>query len=118
MINQHTNRSRTQEEINKHAHWFVNEFTEQVGSFTLPTDPLFKYNEEHHHLLPYEKCQCCGHDKFFLVYHYKCWEIGPKRMSHFGILRCDKCGEAITWVNKHLRDMIIKVNKIDVSEVD
>ena len=115
MINQHTNRSLTQEEINKHAHYFVNEFIENSKSFTLPTDPLFKY---HPQFLPYHKCQCCGHDKFFLVYHYKCWDIGPKRMSHFGILRCDKCGEAITWVNKHLRDLIIKVNNLDVSEVD
>ena len=115
MINQHTNRSLTQEEINKHAHYFVNEFTEHDGSFTLPNDPLFKY---HSHFLPYHKCQQCGHDKFFLVYHYKCWEIGPKRMSHFGILRCDKCGEAITWVNKHLRDAIIKKNNLDISEVD
>ena len=118
MINQHTNRPRTQEQINQSAHFFVNEFNRSAKTFTLPTDPLFKYNEEYHHLLPHKKCQCCGHDKFFLVYHYKCWEIGPKRMSHFGILRCDKCGESITWVNKYLRDAVIKRNNINIAEID
>ena len=115
MINQHTNSPITQETVNRKAHFFKEQFTEHSCTFTLPEDPLFKY---HSCFCPYHKCQLCGHDKFFLVYHYKCWEIGPKKMSHFGILRCDKCGEAIAWVNKHLRDAVIKKNKLNIAEVD
>jgi len=115
VINHHSNKRQTQDEINKKADMWSRLISESSDTFILPEDPLYKY---HPVFLPYRKCQCCGHDKFFLVYHYKCWEIGPKRMSHFGILRCDKCGESITWVNKYLRDAVIKRNNINIAEID
>ena len=115
MINHQSNKHLTQDEINKKADMWSGLISENPDTFILPEDPLYKY---HPVFLPYRKCQCCDHDKFFLEYHYKRWDTGKKRMSHFGILRCDKCGSSITWVNKHLRDAVIKRNNINIAEID
>jgi|TARA_A200000159_G_scaffold90157_2_gene83675 hypothetical protein len=113
--NHHLDRHLTQDQINSAAHEQVDNFFESNDKFILPEDPLFKYDPVY---LPHRKCQCCDHDKFFLEYHYKRWDTGKKRLSHFGLLRCDKCGSAITWVNGDLRDALIERNNINIAEID
>ena len=109
---------KTQDQINLFARYRVEEFFNDVDLakvFILKDDPLFEYNPI---FCPHKQCKSCEHDKYYLEYHYKRWDIGKKRLSHFGILHCDKCGASITWVNKYLRDAVIKKNNLNIAEVD
>lgn len=107
----------TQDQVNRYAYLKLKSYDDGnfANDFILPEDPLFKY---HPVFCPHRICNTCGHNKYYLEYVYKRWDTGPKRMSHFGILRCDKCGTAITWVNKHLRDAVIKKNNLNIAAVD
>lgn len=109
---------KTQDEINRSAHFTVETFFNDIDQskvFILKDDPLFKYDPI---FCPHENCNNCDHNKYYLEYHYKRWDTGKKRLSHFGILKCDKCGTSITWVNKYLRDAVIKKNNLNIAEID
>ena len=111
-------RKFTQDDINRHAHYRVESFFDGIDQskiFILKDDPLFDYDPI---FCPHEQCNLCGHKKYYLEYHYKRWNVGKTRLSNFGILRCDKCGHSITWVNKYLRDAIIKKNNLNIAEID
>jgi len=117
-VNNFEQKIKTQDEINLSAHDTVEKFFNDVDLakvFILKDDPLFDYDPI---FCPHKKCRSCGHEKYYLEYHYKRWDIGKKRLSHFGILHCDKCGASITWVNKYLRDALIKKNNLNIAEVD
>ena len=70
--------------------------------FIIPADPL----------VPIKQCTTCGYNKGFIVYTYKCWENYSKKLSHFGLIRCDQCGSAITWIPKEGRRLLIKKHNI------
>ena len=105
----------SQDEVNRYAYYTLKLYESHEHDFILPDDPLFKY---HPVFCPFRICNTCGHNKYYLAYVYKRWDAGPKRMSHFGILKCDKCGTSITWVNKHLRDAVIQKNNLNIAAVD
>ena len=105
----------SQDVVNRNAYYALKNYESSKHDFILPDDPLFKY---HPVFCPHRICNTCGHDKYYLEYAYKRWNVGQKRMSHFGILRCDKCGTSITWVNKHLRDALIQKNNLNMAAVD
>ena len=59
MINHHSNKRLTQDEVNKKANMWSGIISENPDTFILPEDPLYKY---HPVFLPYRKCQCCDHE--------------------------------------------------------
>ena len=105
----------SQDEVNRYAHRVVEAYESHEHDFILPDDPLFKY---HPIFCPFHICNTCGHDKYYMQYVYKRWDVGQKRMSHFGLLNCDKCGTSVTWVNRHLRDALIQKNNLNIAAVD
>lgn len=66
--------------------------------FILSDDPL----------IPIKPCTSCGHNKGFIVYTYKRWEEHSKKLSHFGLIRCDRCGAALSWIDGVARELLIK----------
>jgi Zn ribbon nucleic-acid-binding protein len=103
----------TQEQINRSAHRNVDIFLEQDGDFVLKEDPLLQYHEV---FCPIKCCSACGHKKYMARYTYKRWDTAKKKLSHFGLIMCDKCGYNLSWINKHLRDALIKKNQIDLND--
>ena len=109
---------KTQDEVNCLAHKRVDMFFKETDSFVLPNDPLIKYLPSHPHVCPHKQCDTCGHDKYYVEYKYKQWDNPRARMANFAILRCDKCGASVSWVNKYLRNLLIQRNNLEIAEVD
>ena len=63
-------------------------------------------------LVPIKPCTVCGYNKGFIVYTYKRWEEHSKKLSHFGMIRCNLCGTAMTWIPKEGRNILIKKHNI------
>lgn len=66
--------------------------------FILKDDPL----------VPIKPCTACGHDKGLIVYTYKRWSEKSKKLSHFGMIVCDRCGSGLRWIDKIGRQLLIK----------
>jgi hypothetical protein len=98
------NHRKTPEEIYKSNRRNTKLLLESKYDFVLKDDPL----------VPIKTCTVCGYHKGFIVYTYKRWEEHSKKLSHFGMIRCNLCGSAITWIPRDGRNILIKKHNIDL----
>jgi hypothetical protein len=83
----------------------INKFSEHNDyEFTLKDDPV----------VPIKPCSRCKHDKGFITYTYKRYD-DDMRFSHFGMIRCDRCGVPQTWIPKKGRELLCKKHNINLS---
>lgn len=92
--------------FSQHCH--INDLSEDQYDFIIPDDPL----------VPIKPCARCNHNKGLIVYTYRRWRKLSKRLSHFGLIRCDRCGSAITWIPKEGRELLIKKHHLMIAELD
>ena len=97
-----------EEGVPRHREMYTNFLSkDSTHEFILKDDPL----------VPIKPCSRCNHDKGLITYTYKQYQPNDsRRLSHFGMIRCDRCGAAQTWIPKKGRELLCKKHNIDTSQ--
>ena len=97
-----------EEGVPRHREMYTNFLSkDSTHEFILKDDPL----------VPIKPCSRCNHNKGFITYTYKQYQPNDsRRLSHFGMIRCDRCGAPQTWIPKKGRELLCKKHNIDTSQ--
>lgn len=101
-MNNNQRERATKEQIYRSNKQTIQTILESEYDFVLEDDPL----------VPIKTCNVCGHNRGFILYTYKRWEEHWKKLSHFGMIKCNLCGAPMTWIPKEGRNILIKKHNI------